>query len=131
VTALVDSDLELLRGKNFAHFATIRRDGSPQVTVTWVDVAGGDILVNSAIGRAKERNLRRDPRASVTVHEEGNAYRWLRIEGAVVEFVTGEGADRHIDALNRKYRGRPWEFVPGQERVIFRIRPGRILRRDE
>jgi PPOX class probable F420-dependent enzyme len=131
VEPLTDEDFALLRGKNFAHVATIRPDGSPHVTVTWIDASDdGLVLVNSAVGRAKDRNLRRDPRIAVTVHEEGFGYRWLRIDGVVDEFITGDQAEGHIDALHRRYYdGAPWQYKPGQVRVIYAIRPDRVLRR--
>jgi PPOX class probable F420-dependent enzyme len=129
---LTDPAYELLRGKNFAHVAVNRPDGSPHVTVTWIDAAEGHVLVNTAVGRVKDRYLRRDPRITVTVHEEGDGYRWMRVDGVVVEFVTGDEADGHIDFLNRKYHdGEPWPFVPGQQRVIYRIRPDRVFLREE
>ncbi len=126
-------DVALLRGKNFAHVSAIRPDGSAHVTVTWVDASDdGHVLVNSAVGRVKDRYLRLDPRATVTVHEEGNAYRWLRVDGTVDAFVTGDEAEAHIDALNRRYHDdEAWEYSPGQIRVIYRIMPRRVLRRDD
>ncbi len=130
LATLHDDDVELLTGKNFAHFAAIRPDGTPHVTVIWIDAADGDILVNTAVGRVKDRYVRRDPRVSVSVHDEQDPYRWLRVDGIVAEFVTGPEADAHIDALNRRYHdGEAWTSTPGQERVIYRIRPQRILRR--
>lgn len=127
---LTDEALELLRGPHFAHVAVNRPDGAPHVTVTWIDVSDdGMVLLNSATGRAKDRYLHLDPRISVTVHEEGNGYRWLRVDGRVEEFVTGEEAEAHIDALNRRYLGRPWTYQPGQVRVIYRIRPERVMHR--
>jgi PPOX class probable F420-dependent enzyme len=132
VAVLNESDVELLTGKNFAHIGVIRPDGTPHVTVTWVDAADGHVLVNSAVGRVKDRYLRWDPRVSVTVHDEADPYRWLRIDGVVTEFVTGDEAERHIDALNRRYHdGREWTYNPKQQRVMYRIRPTRILRRDD
>jgi PPOX class probable F420-dependent enzyme len=132
VAALTEPAYELLHGKNFAHVAVLRPDGSPHVTVTWIDAAEGYVLVNTAVGRVKDRYVRRDPRVAVTVHEEGNGYRWLRVDGLVAEFVTGEEADRHIDFLNRKYNdGEPWSFVTDQRRVIYRIRPDRLLVRED
>lgn len=127
---LNDFDLELLRGENFAHIVTLRRDGSPQATVVWIDAdAGrGHVLVNTAVGRAKDRNLRRDPRVSISVHDQRDPGRYVAIGGTVVEFVTGDEADRHIDFLSRKYDGEPWTAVPNQERVLYRIRPDRFLR---
>ena len=123
-------DVELLTGKSFAHLAVIRSDGTPHVSVVWIDAADGRVLVNSAAGRVKDRSLRRDPRVSVTVHDERDPYRWIRIDGVVEDFVTGQEADRHIDELNRRYHdGEPWRYQEGQQRVLYRIRPGRILRR--
>jgi PPOX class probable F420-dependent enzyme len=127
---LTTDDVELLTGKNFAHLAVIRPDGTPHVTVTWIDAADGMVLVNTAVGRVKDRYVRRDPRVSVTVHDERDPYRWIRIDGLIEDFVTGEEADRHIDALNRRYHdGQPWTYTEGQQRVIYRIRPTRVLRR--
>jgi PPOX class probable F420-dependent enzyme len=129
---LTDFDYELLQGSNFAHVSVNRPDGSPHVTVVWIDARDGHVLINTAVGRVKDRLVRRDPRLTVSVHQEGDAYRWLRVEGTVVEFVTGEEADRHIDFLNRKYHdGEAWESTPGQQRVIYRVRPDKILRREE
>ena len=130
MATLNPDDVELLTGKNFAHFAAIRPDGTPHVTVIWIDAADGYILVNTAVGRVKDRHVRRDPRVSVSVHDEQDQYRWLRVDGIVAEFVTGSEADAHIDALNRRYHdGEAWTYTPGQERVIYRIRPQRILGR--
>jgi PPOX class probable F420-dependent enzyme len=128
--ALHDDDLELLRGKNFAHLAVIRPDGSPHVSVTWIDAADDAVLVNTAVGRVKDRYVRRDPRVSVTVHDEEDPYRWLRVDGVVEAFVTGPEAEDHIDALNQRYHdGERWTHKAGQERVIYRISPHRVLRR--
>jgi PPOX class probable F420-dependent enzyme len=130
MATLSDDDVDLLTRKNFAHVAVIRPDGTPHVTVTWIDAADGAVLVNTAVGRVKDRYVRRDPRVSVTLHDEQDPYRWLRIDGVVDEFVTGEEADTHIDALNQRYHdGERWTYTPGQERVIYRIKPERILRR--
>jgi PPOX class probable F420-dependent enzyme len=127
---LIGSDVELLTGANFAHLAVIRPDGTPHVSVVWIDAADGFVLVNTAVGRVKDRYVRRDPRVSITVHDERDPYRWIRIDGEVEDFLTGEGAERHIDELNRRYHdGEPWSSTPGQQRVIFRIRPRRVLRR--
>jgi PPOX class probable F420-dependent enzyme len=89
---LTDEDVALLTGEQFAHLAVIRPDGTPHVTVTWIDAADGHVLVNSAVGRVKDRYLRRDPRVSVTIHDEGDPYRWIRIDGVVDDFVTGDEA---------------------------------------
>ena len=131
---LNDFDLELLWGRNFAHVVTLRPDCSPQATVVWIDAdpERNQVLVNSAVGRVKDRNLRRDPRVSVSVHDQEDPLRFVSILGVVEEFVTGEEAERHIDSLNRRYHdGEAWTHDPGQVRVIYRIRPERILRYTE
>jgi PPOX class probable F420-dependent enzyme len=128
VGAFTDEDLELLHGPNFAQLVTLNADGSPQVTVLWIDADADHVLVNTAEGRTKDRNLRRDPRAAVSVVRDGDWYRWISITGTAVERTTGEEAERHIDALSRRYDGEPWTGVEGQVRVLYRIRPGRIIR---
>ena len=130
MATLNDDDVELLTGKNFAHLAVVRPDGTPHVTVTWIDATDGSVLVNTAVGRVKDRYVRLDPRVSVTVHDEQDPYRWLRVDGVVEDFVTGPEAEDHIDALNQRYHdGERWTTTTGQQRVIYRIRPNRILRR--
>lgn len=130
MTGLNEEDVGLLTGRNFAHLAVVRPDGTPHVTVLWIDAVDGYVLVNTAVGRVKDRYVRRDPRVSVTLHDEADPYRWLRIDGVVEEFVTGPEAEAHIDALNRRYHdGEAWTSTPGQQRVIYRIGPRRILRR--
>jgi PPOX class probable F420-dependent enzyme len=126
--SLSDADLVLLGETNYAVLATLNPDGSLQATVTWVDAADGLVRINTAEGRRKERNMRRDPRVAVTVIRHGDEYRWITVEGRVVERVTGPEADEHIDALSRKYDGEPWAPVAGQVRVLYRIRPERIIR---
>ncbi len=125
--ALTDSDLRLLTGGNFAVLVTLYEDGAPHATVTWVDAADGLVLVNTAEGRRKDRNLRRDPRAGVTVIGE-DFYRWESIQGTVLDRLTGPRAEAHIDTLSRRYDDEPWTPVPGQVRVLYRIEPRRIIR---
>ncbi len=127
MTELTDADVALLTGLNYATLVTMHEDGTPHPTITWIDAADGLVVVNTAAGRVKDRNLKQDPRAGVLVTAGEDPYRWLSIGGTVVE-VTGEGADAHIDALSRRYDGKPWDPVEGQERVIFKIRPDRVLR---
>jgi PPOX class probable F420-dependent enzyme len=128
MAALTTEDLELLRGGNYGQLVTLNADGSPQVTVLWVDADEGHVLVNTAEGRTKDRNLRRDPRAAVSVVKDGDWYRWLSVSGTVVERITGREADAHIDRLSRRYDHEPWQPVPGQVRVLYRIRPDRVIR---
>ena len=125
---LTHGDLELLHGKNFAHVATIGPGCSPHVTVTWVDEADGFVLVDTAAGRVKDRNVLRDPRVTVSVFDQTDPYRWLMVRGSVEERVVGDEAERFINVLSRKYTDEPWEYQPGQIRVLYRIRPERIAR---
>ena len=122
---LTDKQIELLKGKNFAHLATIMPDGSPQVTPVWVDYEDGYIIVNTAEGRVKDRNVRRDPRVAISLLDESDPYRKLFFtKGRVVDFIT-EGADASIDALAKKYMD--VDVYPGhrddETRVILKIAP--------
>jgi PPOX class probable F420-dependent enzyme len=112
----------LFEGKNFAHLATIMPDGSPQVTVVWVDLEGDNILVNTAEGRVKPRNVRRDPRVAISIHDEVNPYKSAAIQGEVLEIRT-EGARDHIDRLAKKYMGVDRYPREGEQRLILVIKP--------
>lgn len=126
---LTAEDVELLRGENYAYLVTLNPDGTPQVTVTWVDATDdGLVLVNSAVGRRKDRNIRRDPHVALAVPRGGDAYDWTSINGTVEELIEGDEALAHIDALSRRYDHQPWTPTEGQVRVIYRIRPDRIHR---
>lgn len=111
----------------FAQLATLMADGRPQVTPVWVDYDGEHIRVNSAKGRVKDKNMRRDKRVALSIQDPDNPYRYLAIQGDVVE-ITEEGADAHIDALAKKYLGKDrYPFrAPGEVRVIYKIRPDKV-----
>jgi PPOX class probable F420-dependent enzyme len=126
--AFTPDDLRLFHGRNYGQLVTLNTDGSPQVTVLWVDADEDHVMVNTAEGRAKDRNLRRDPRAALSVVMDGNWYRWISVTGTVVDRVTGPDAEQHIDRLSRRYDGEPWRPMPGQVRVLYRIRPDRVIR---
>ncbi len=125
---LTPADVELLTGRSYATLVTVNPDGSPHASITWIDAADGLVLVNTAEGRVKARNLRRNPRVAVLVTREGDPYDWISITGTVVGTAGPQEGLAHIDALSRRYDGEPWEPVEGQERVVFRIRPDRIVR---
>jgi PPOX class probable F420-dependent enzyme len=118
---------KLFEEANFGHLATLMPDGSPQVTPVWVDFDGRYILVNTAEGRQKPRNIRRDPRVAISVTRQGSPYAYAQVRGRVVE-VTSEGAEEHIDRLAKKYLGREtYPFrQPGERRVIFKIAPEHV-----
>ena len=125
---LTDRDLEMLTGTNFATFVTLDEDGLPHSTLIWIDAADGDVVVNTAKGRVKDRNVRRDPRVSVLVIREGDAYDWMSVAGTVVDIEEGDRAERHIDELSQRYDGHGYRYTPGQVREILTIRPERIIR---
>src|SRR5919109_3274423 len=96
---------KLIEGKNFAFVSTLMKDGSPQVTPTWIDIEDRNILlINTAEGRLKHKNISRDPRVAISVTEHNNPYHMVAVRGRVVE-QTNAGADEHIDKLAQKYLG--------------------------
>jgi PPOX class probable F420-dependent enzyme len=111
----------------FAHLATIMPDGTPQVTPVWFDYDGTHIRVNTAKGRVKDKNMRRNKKVALSIQDPDNPYRYLGVRGEVVE-TTEQGADNHIDALAKKYLGKDkYPFRgPGEVRVIYKIRPDKV-----
>jgi PPOX class probable F420-dependent enzyme len=125
---LSDKTKRLIEGKNFAFLATILPDGSPHVAPVWIDLEGDTILVNTAVGRAKQRNVTRDPRVALSLADQNNMYDKVVIRGRV-RSQTLEGADAHIDKLAKKYIGKdkyPWR-APEEKRIILRIEPTHLL----
>lgn len=119
-----DKYLDIFAKKAFVHLATRMPDGSPQVSPVWVDTEGDQILINSAKGRLKDRNIRADPRVGISVTDPDNPYRSLMIRGRVVK-ITEEGADEHIDKMAKKYLGMdeyPYR-TPTEVRVLYYIEP--------
>jgi PPOX class probable F420-dependent enzyme len=102
-------------------------DGSPQVTPVWVDLEDGFIRVNTAKGRVKDKNMRRNKKVALSIADPENPYRHIAVQGEVVD-ITEHGADAHIDSLAKKYLGKDkYPFrQPGEQRVIYKIRPGKI-----
>jgi PPOX class probable F420-dependent enzyme len=111
--------------KAFLYLATTMKDGSPQVTPVWFNTDGTHLLINSAEGRTKDRNMRRDPRVAVCINDPATPYRYVQVRGRVVE-MTEEGAPEHINALSLKYDGKPWKVQPGQVRVLYKILPEKV-----
>jgi PPOX class probable F420-dependent enzyme len=126
-TTMSNGLLKLLREPAFCQVATLMPDGSPQITQVWVDTDGEHILVNTADGRQKTRNVRRDPRVAVNVVDPANAWRLASIRGRVVD-ITTEGADNLIDQLAHKYLGvESYPFRnPAETRLTLKIAPERI-----
>ncbi len=116
---------DLLIGKNFAHVATINPDGSPQVTPMWVDYdkESNEILVNTAKGRKKSRNMKVGAKVALSIPDSSNSYRYLAIQGDIIN-VTTDGALDHINKLSMKYFEREKYNLPeGEIRVLVRIKP--------
>ena len=111
----------------FANLATLNADGSPQVTPVWVDFDGTHLLINTARGRVKAKNLAREPRVAISIADPENPYRYLGIQGRVVE-MTETGGDAHIDKMAKKYLGKDsYPFrAPGEVRVIAKISPEKV-----
>lgn len=131
-TKLPQEGKQLLEAPNIAHLATMDPDGCPQVTPVWIDIDGDDIIINTAEGRQKVLNLRRNPQCSISVVDPGNPYNVLVLQGQVVE-ITEEGADEHIDKMAKKYLGQEtYPFrKPGEKRLTVRIRPDDLLMEPE
>lgn len=119
--------LDLFQKKAFAGLATLMPDGTPQVTPVWVDFDGTNILVNTARGRQKDKNIARNRSVALSIQDPDNPYRYLEVRGRVEE-ITEEGADQHIDRMAKKYMGvdtYPYRR-PGEVRVLLKIKPKRV-----
>ena len=122
--------LDLLTEKlAVAHFATINPDGTPQISPVWVDYEDGYILINGKVDRIKDRNVHQNPAVAVSVPDPENPFRYLAIQGRVVEII--DDVDReHIDRLIRKYTNEPGftgSYEPGQMRRIYKIEPTHVF----
>lgn len=126
MAAIPENYLDLTQKKAFAQLATLMPDGSPHVSPVWFEYDGQHILVNSAKGRVKDRNIRRDPRVGIDILDPDNPYRHLSIRGRVVD-ITENGADEQVDKLAKKYLGQdkyPYRAA-GEVRVLYKIEPER------
>lgn len=123
MATLTDKQLRLLRGKNFAVVATVGGDGGPQTSVVWIDTDGENVVFNTTNSRAKGRNLRTNPRVSISIWDNDDPYRYLEVEGAAE--LDENGAGEHINDLSHKYEGK--DFHTPTNRVIVRVRPDRVL----
>src|SRR5690348_359804 len=102
---LTDKAKKILEGKNFVFIATVNPDGTPQVTPTWVDTDSEHVLINTAIGRIKHRNVKKNHNVAVAIYDQTNPYNLVMIKGKVVDFTTGPTAEKHIDKMAKKYTG--------------------------
>ena len=113
--------------QTFAHIATLNPDGTPQVTPVWIDYVNGKVLVNSAKGRVKVRNLKEGSPVAISITDPDNPYRYVQIQGHITR-VTEQGADKHIDKMAKKYLDKDkYPFArPGEQRVLIKITPERF-----
>jgi PPOX class probable F420-dependent enzyme len=134
---LIEPFTKFFRGKNFAFLGTVNKDGSPQVTPTWIDIIekekeGEDneqiILINTAKDRIKQKNASRDPRVSISIVDEDNPYSMITVKGRVIEQTT-KGADEHIDKLAKRYLNADKypAHSPDVKRIILKIKPEKIF----
>src|ERR1700758_4302655 len=114
---LNEKQAALFKDRNWGVIATIREDGSPQATPVWIDYDGENVLVNSALGRAKVKNIERDPRATVTVlaaeDQQGGD-----VMGSGPGKIVEDGSVEHINMLAKKYLGQDkYPYLgPGEQR---------------
>jgi PPOX class probable F420-dependent enzyme len=122
---LTEQQAQLFLDPNYGVVTTLRGDGSPQMTVVWLDWDGEHVVFNTAEGRVKPRNIRRNPTVGVFVMNPEDPYRWISVTGTAE--MSYEGAAEHIDKLAKKYMGRDsYGLAPGEQRIIVRIRPERV-----
>jgi PPOX class probable F420-dependent enzyme len=116
--------------KAFACLATLMKDGSPQLTPIWFNTDGKFIYLNSAVGRVKDLNMRRDRRIALVILDPNNSYRYIQIRGRILE-ITSQGARAHIDALAKKYHGidKYTSGPAGEIRVMYKFLPEKISER--
>lgn len=123
---LTDGQARLFTEPNFGVVATLREDGSVHQSVTWVDYDGANVVFNTAEGRAKPQNLRRDGHASVLVINRNNPREWVAVWGPAT--LSHDGAIEHIDSLAKKYRGDDtYGVAPDERRVIVTVVPERVI----
>jgi len=123
---LSEDDVKMLTDTNIAFIATVNKDGSPQVTPVWIHMEGDLIIVNTEAGRVKQLNVNRDPRVSISLVDRNDPYKFLGLNGTVIEQTT-VGADAGIDALTKKYLNKDkYPFrKPDKKRITLKIRPER------
>jgi PPOX class probable F420-dependent enzyme len=125
-TVIPDTLQTLFNKRAFAHLATLMPDGRPQSTPVWCEFDGRHVLINSAAGRRKDKNIVRDGRVALSLTDPENPYNYIEVRGRVVE-RTEKGAVDHINHLSMKYLGKPYPFTqPGEQRVLYRIEPEHV-----
>jgi len=129
MSSIPETFLDLLTTKKaFAHLATLMKDGAPHVSPVWVDFDGTHVIVNSAVGRQKDKNMRACDKVGLSIADPDNPYRYLGIRGRVAE-ITEEGASAHIDRMAMKYLGLekyPYRRNASEVRCLYKIEPLKV-----
>lgn len=119
---------QLFEDKNIAFVATLMKDGSPQITPVWIDIDGDSILVNTAMGRVKQKNIEKDPRIAISIVDRNNPYHMVSVRGEVTEQITGQVAEDHIDKMAKKYLNK--DKYPlrteGEKRILLKVTPTKV-----
>ena len=118
----------LFQQKNLIFISTINLDGSPQLTPVWGDYDNGHVLVNTAEGRLKHKNVLRDPRVAISVVDHDNPLNMTTIRGKVIEIIPDYDYD-HINKLTKQYMNineYPYKRE-NEKRIILKIKPGKIF----
>ena len=115
MAGLTEEQASLLKGKNFAVVGTVGEDGIPQLTINWIDWDGDHVVFNTAEGRVKPANIRRNPVVSVCVYNHENPYQYLTVIGPAE--ISDVGAEEHINELSHRYFGRDYNYVDGEKRA--------------
>src|SRR5450432_714331 len=125
-SVIPDTHIDLFQKRAFANLATLMPDGTPQVTPVWFDWDGTHVIINSARGRQKDKNMQRNAAVALSILDPDNPYRYLEVRGKVAE-ITEDGADDHIDKMAKKYIGKDsYPFRrPGEVRVLYKILPSK------
>lgn len=113
---LSDAVLALLRQQSPCYVVTLMKDGSPQVTQTWVDTDGEHVIINTVEGYVKVNNMERDPRVAVAIANPADLFRYVQVRGRVISMTT-EGGAEHIEKLSQKYTGQPYQWYGGRDQV--------------
>lgn len=122
-----DKAVKLFEGSNLVFIATIMKDGSPQLSPVWANYEDEHILVNTAEGRLKHKNVLRDPRVAVSVVDQNNPLNMTTIQGKVIEIIP-DYEYQHVNKLTKKYIGKDnYPFrQPEEKRIIFKILPEKV-----
>ena len=119
--------IKLFEGRNLVFIATIMKDGSPQLSPVWADIEEGHVLVNTAEGRIKHKNVLRDPRVAISVVDNNNPLNMTTMRGKVVEIIP-DYQYQHANRLTKKYMGKDkYPFrQPGEKRITLKILPEKV-----